>query len=86
MAMLCHDWDAVAPAVEKVAAAYENHVFPRDEWDASRNRIEIVRQKIEKQRRDVPLSVVGCAEHRALADEIRARVTEKLRATRSKKS
>ncbi|HEV2488485.1 MAG TPA: glycoside hydrolase family 3 protein [Candidatus Acidoferrales bacterium] len=74
MAMLCHDWGAVAPALEKVAAACENHVFLRDEWDASHERIKELRQRVENQPRKLPLSVVGCAERRTLANEIRGRV------------
>jgi beta-N-acetylhexosaminidase len=74
MALLCHDWSAVAPTMEQVAAAVENHVFALDEWDASHSRIEELRRRIEMHPRKQPLSVVGCAEHQELASEIRARV------------
>jgi beta-N-acetylhexosaminidase len=80
MALLCHDWPAVAPALEEVAAAVENRVFPPDEWDASQSRIEELRRRIEKHPRKPPLSVVGCAEHRALAEAIRTRVEAKRKA------
>lgn len=79
IAMLCHDWAAVAPTLEEVARAIENHVFPLDEWDASQARIAELRRRIEKRTHKPPLSVVGCSEHRALANEIRARVEEKRR-------
>lgn len=80
MALLCHDWDAVGPALEEVAAAVENRVFPLDEWDASHSRIEELRRRIEIHPRKQPLSEVGCAEHRALADAIRTRVEAKRKA------
>ncbi|HEV2299443.1 MAG TPA: beta-N-acetylhexosaminidase [Candidatus Acidoferrales bacterium] len=77
MTLLCHEWSAVAPALQKVAAAVENHVFPQDEWDASHSRIEELRRRIQAQPLKQPLSVVGCAEHQHLANKIRARVKYK---------
>jgi beta-N-acetylhexosaminidase len=77
MAMLCHDWSVVAPALEEVAEEVEKRVFPAGEWEASRYRIEQLRRRTEKQPRKVPLAAVGCAEHRALAEKIRERIAEK---------
>lgn len=77
MAMLCHDWTTVEPALKAVAAAVENHVFPQDEWDASHLRIEELRRRIKAQPRKQPLSVAGCAEHQHLANKIRASVKYK---------
>jgi beta-N-acetylhexosaminidase len=76
MAMLCHDWDVVGPALKEVAEAAEKRVFPSDEWEASHYRIEELQRRMEKPRK-VPLAEVGCAEHRALADQICARIEEK---------
>lgn len=77
MALLCHDWDSVAPALKRVAEAFERGEFAAEEWEASHNRIVQLRQRIQNQPRNVPLSVVGCAEHQALVDEIRKRAAEK---------
>lgn len=77
MALLCHDWDAVAPTMKRVAEAFERGEFAAEEWDASRNRIVQLRQRIQNQPRKQPLSVVGCAEHQALANEIRKSAAEK---------
>lgn len=82
MAMMCHDWSALAPALEEVAAAVEKHEFSPDEWDASRERIKELRQRVEKQPHRLPLSVVGCAEHQKLANEIRARIEAKRKVSR----
>jgi beta-N-acetylhexosaminidase len=77
MAMLCHDWDAVGPALQEVTEAFEKHVFLPEEWEASRRRIEELRRRIEKQPRKTPLAAVGCDEHRKLAEKIRQRIEAK---------
>ncbi|HKW87347.1 MAG TPA: glycoside hydrolase family 3 protein [Candidatus Acidoferrales bacterium] len=73
MALLCHDWDVVAPSLEKVAAAFDNHAIPLAEWSASHARIEKLGRRMRRFSRKPSLSVVGCAEHQKSADEIRAR-------------
>lgn len=90
IAMLCHDWAAVAPALEAVAQAISDRtpdtgreaesrtkINPRLAAQ-SRARIERLRQRlgeIEKTNAP-PLDAIGCPEHRALAAEIRARINE----------
>lgn len=83
IAMLCHDWSAVAPALEAVAHAIESgrhaEIDPKIEpllADLSHARIERLRQRLrEIENADAPpLDVIGCSEHRALAAEIRARI------------
>jgi len=75
MAMLCHDWSTVRPAVEAVVKARATRRFHEGQWQASQERIEKLRAAAESGSADAPaLNVVGCAEHRALAKEIRARI------------
>jgi len=76
MVMLCHDSSAVGPAVQAVERARAAGLFPQDEWLASGERIQGLRSAAEDTTTagSPSLEVVGCAEHRALAAEIRARV------------
>ena len=82
IAMLCHDWSIVAPALEVVAEAisWNNHQAKRGPQLTSQShaRIEKLRRRLVKiETAATPsLAVIGCAEHRALAGEIRARITE----------
>jgi beta-N-acetylhexosaminidase len=74
LAMLCHDWALVGPALERVAAAGEAGAFENEEWKRSGERIErLLERAAAAESNPPPLAVVGCAEHRALAREIRAR-------------
>src|SRR4029077_7753958 len=80
IAMLCHDWAAVAPALEAVAQAISDRApatrretEPHAKIDQrlaaqSRARIERLRQRLrEFEKTDAPpLDVIGCREHRAL--------------------
>ncbi len=77
LALLCHDWAAVRPALEAVEKALHSGQFYSAEWQASQERISQLCARIEASARETEsLEVVGCAEHRALAAEIRARVQE----------
>ena len=82
IAMLCHDWTAVAPALEAVAEALSG-TEQQTKIDArltaqSRARIERLRHRLREieKAEAPPLDVIGCREHRALAAEIRARINE----------
>ena len=82
IAMLCHDWAAVEPALEAVAQALSDgspsiKIDPRQALQ-SRARIERLRERLREMEKDdaPPLEVIGCSEHRALAAEIRARINE----------
>ncbi len=73
VALLCHDWSAVRPAMEAVARARAGGRFSDAEWQASYQRIEKLCAAAAAGMRETPaLDVVGCAEHRALAAELRA--------------
>lgn len=83
IALLCHDWPAVRPALSAVESALARGAFDTEEWQASRARVEFLREALEtmeKSGRASPrfpggasLHLVGCNEHRRLAEEIRAR-------------
>lgn len=75
IAMLCHDSAAVPQAIEAVARSLKAGRFDPAQWSASRMRIARLRDHLQTVARPLPpLDVVGCAEHRALAEEIRARL------------
>ena len=88
IAMLCHDWAAVAPALEAVAQAISDRApdagretQPHTKIDPrlaaqSRARIERLWQRLRQiEKTDAPpLDVIGCPEHRTLAAEIRAQI------------
>jgi beta-N-acetylhexosaminidase len=79
MALLCHDWDLVAPAIERLSSASNQGEFDQDEWHASHRRIERLRQKLRSAKEAVPaLDVLGCAEHRAIVEKIRSQLNRKL--------
>ncbi len=78
IAMLCHDWSLVMPALAATARAFENGQFAAAGWRASLSRIDKLlggRSKAPVKRPG--LEVVGCAEHHALARELRARIKRK---------
>jgi beta-N-acetylhexosaminidase len=74
IAMLCHDWTAVAPAFAAVRNARDEGRFDEAEWRASLERIERVCAHAEPPGPDSPLEILGCDEYRALAAAIRARL------------
>jgi beta-glucosidase-like glycosyl hydrolase len=71
IAMLCHDWSAVASAISAVRNARQERRFDDDEWHASLNRIERVCIQSELTGSRPPLEALGCEEHRLLAKKIR---------------
>jgi beta-N-acetylhexosaminidase len=71
IAMLCHDWSAVAPAIAAVEKARAENLFAQDEWNASVERIERVYAQTESREPQPPISAIGCVEHRELAKKIR---------------
>jgi beta-N-acetylhexosaminidase len=76
IAMLCHDWAAVAPALEAVAQAMSDGRLHSRRAAQSRGRVARLRQRLREIEKTAapPLDVIGCAEHRTLAAEIRARI------------
>lgn len=74
VAMLCHDWSAVGPAIAAVRKAREDGRFDEEEWRSSLARIECARASGEPRKPQPPLSVVGCAEHLSLTNHLRNRL------------
>jgi len=75
IAMLCHDSAVVPEAIDAVAQSLREGRFARAQWSASRTRIARLREQLRAASQPLPpLDVLGCAEHRALAKEIRARL------------
>lgn len=75
LALICHNWKLVHPAVEGVGKALKRNEFPESDWAASRKRIASLRKFVESNERpERALNVVGCAEHREIVREIRERL------------
>ncbi len=75
IAMLCHDSSVVPGAIDAVAQSLQEGRFDRAQWSAGRTRIARMHEQLRAASQPLPsLDVVGCAEHRALAEEIRARL------------
>jgi beta-N-acetylhexosaminidase len=74
VAMLCHDWSAVAPAIASVRGAKQEGRFDEDEWNASLNRIESACDQADPQGPRPSINILGCKEYQRLAEGIRARL------------
>jgi beta-N-acetylhexosaminidase len=74
IAMLCHDWQAVAPAIAAVRQAHEAGHFDAGEWCAALERIERTCALSELPAPEAALDILACDEFRALAAAIRARL------------
>jgi beta-N-acetylhexosaminidase len=74
IAMLCHDWALVAPALEAAAQAISSGQIDPGLRAQSRARIKRIRERLREidAKSAPPVDVVGSSEHRALAAEIRA--------------
>jgi beta-N-acetylhexosaminidase len=74
MAMLCHNWSAVAPAIAAVRKAKQEGGFDEDEWRASLKRIERACIQAEVPGPGPSIEILGCTEFQKLAEGIRARL------------
>jgi beta-N-acetylhexosaminidase len=75
VALLCHDWTDVRPAIDALEQALRLGKIDPAEWAESHERIAELRARAaETATMAVPLSTIGCAEHRALARELRERI------------
>lgn len=75
VALLCHDWTAVLPAIASIAQALRLGQLDPAEWAKSHERIAELRARAaETSANALPLSTVGCAEHRTLALELSERI------------
>jgi beta-N-acetylhexosaminidase len=74
VAMLCHDWSAVAPAIAAVRSARRAEPFEEGEWRASLNRIERACNQAEAPGPRPSIDFLGCEDNQRLAEGIRARL------------
>ncbi len=73
VAMLCHAWSAVAPAIDEVRKTLRDEGFNEEEWQASLRRIEKVCAQSESPEPRPPIGILGSEENQRLSDKIRAR-------------
>jgi beta-N-acetylhexosaminidase len=71
IAMLCHDWPAVAPAINAVRQAHQEERFDPAEWRESLERIDRACALVGHQERLPPLATLGCEQHRLLSRKVR---------------
>jgi beta-N-acetylhexosaminidase len=74
MAMLCHDWSAVAPAIAAVRKAKQEARSDEDNWRASLNRIARACIQAEAAGPGPSIDILGCTDYQRLAEGIRARL------------
>jgi beta-N-acetylhexosaminidase len=74
IAMLCHDWSAVAPAIAAVRSAKQEGRFDEEEWRRSSNRIERACIQAEAPRRRPSIDILGCEKNQQLARGLRDRL------------
>ena len=74
VAMLCHDWSTVAPAIAAVRRAKQEGRFDEEEWRTSIARIERACIQAEASGRRPSMDILGCKENLRLAEGIRARL------------
>lgn len=74
VAMLCHDWRAVAPAIAAVRKAFQEGRLDATEGSKSLERIHRVCDSAEISATQPPLETLGCEEHRRLSQQIRERL------------
>jgi beta-N-acetylhexosaminidase len=74
VAMLCHDWSAVAPAIAAVRRAKQEGRFAEEEWRTSIDRIEGACVRAEASGLRPSIDILGCKENQRLADGIWARL------------
>jgi beta-N-acetylhexosaminidase len=71
IAMLCHEWAAVEPAIRAVTQAHRDGQFNADEWQASIGRLDRISSLAEGDGTRPNIEILGCAENQLLAKEIR---------------
>jgi beta-N-acetylhexosaminidase len=74
IAMLCHDWAAVRPAIAAVRKARQEKHFDQEEWGASLQRIQNACTLAEPAAPRPSIDILGCEKNQQLAEETRARL------------
>lgn len=75
VAMLCHDWAAVRPAIEAVRNAHREGWFDNDEWQAALARVDRICDLAEITESRPKLEILGCKAHQQLAAAYRRHST-----------
>jgi beta-N-acetylhexosaminidase len=73
IAMLCHDWSAVAPAIAAVRSAKQEGRFDEEEWRRSSNRIERTCIQAEAPGCGPSIDILGCEKNQQLSRGLRDR-------------
>lgn len=77
LALICHEWKLVRPALDGAAKSLARGVFAEADWAASRERIAHLRKSANANVRDPgSVELIGCDEHRKLVLEIRMRLAK----------
>ena len=74
LAMACHDWATARECLEAVTVALEKGTLGGVEWKESARRIEKLLARSAEIGPAPDRCVIGCAEHRALVQEVRWRL------------
>ncbi|HTC61927.1 MAG TPA: beta-N-acetylhexosaminidase [Candidatus Saccharimonadales bacterium] len=74
IAMLCHDWTEVAPAIDSVRNAYKEGQLDEIDWQASLKRIERICNLAETVRERPSIEVIGSEENQRLSERVRSRL------------
>ena len=71
IAMLCHDWAAVAPAINAARNAFNKQQFDEGEWQASLKRIERICDLAETVGERPSIEAIGSEENQRLSEKFR---------------
>ena len=74
VAMLCHDWSAVSPAIAAVRKARQEGRFDETQWRASLERVERACVLAELSGTGPSMEIIGCQEHRRLSERLHGRL------------
>jgi beta-N-acetylhexosaminidase len=75
IAMVCHDVSQVEPAMNETVRGLNEGKLSADGWIAAGERIEKTLGGVSQAAQPDP-SIIGCAEHRGLAENLRARIAK----------
>ncbi len=75
IAMFCHDGSQIEPAMNETARALKEGRLSAEEWVTAGQRIETTLERVSHATQ-TNLKIVGSAAHRALADNLRARIAK----------
>jgi beta-N-acetylhexosaminidase len=74
IAMLCHDWAAVASALDAVRKAHQEGHFDEKEWHASVGRVERICNIAEQNAKRPTTGMLGWEENQRISEEFRSRL------------